>query len=159
MLNISNNLLDIFGHVKASCGMFSRGTRRCWARSRVRRLWWPWQTFDTPPDVRHLRAMAAWPWLWDGFREYLCDISMIFLWYFHGISMIFLWYFDGITMGFGSFSWLVGGWYTYHPLWKMMDFVSRDDDSSQYDGKVIIQSCSKAPGISWTRWNILMESL
>ena len=35
---------------------------------------------------------------------------------------------------------LVGGWAL--PLWKMMDFVSWDDDSSQYDGKVIKSTCS-----------------
>ena len=98
-----------------------------------------------------------------GFGMDFDSICVIFLWYFYGISMVFLWYFYDISMGLLwdldlFHGWLVVGIPTT-PLWKMMDFVSRDDDSSQYDGKVIIQSCSKAPGISWTRWNILMESL
>ena len=40
---------------------------------------------------------------------------------------------------------LLGGIPVYLPLWKMMEFVSWDDDYSQYDGKVIIRMFQSPP--------------
>ena len=60
---------------------------------------------------------------------------MVFPWYFYDISMAFLWDYYGM----GS---LMAGWWLNQPLWKMMDFVSWDDDIPNMMGK-IIHSCSK----------------
>ena len=74
-------------------------------------------------------------------------------WLFERIPIkhgLFLWKFSSSKMDVNE--WLV----VYLPLWKMMDNSSVGMlFHSQYDGKVIIQPCSKPP----TRWVIFQQAM